>query len=124
MDCMEQIERIRADFVKNRKVLIAIGDETRQAIIMVLLGTSCTGLRVGDVTAKTHLSRPAVSHHLRILRDCGLVALDKQGTKNYYALNIGEEFQNLVSLVSNIAKFKGALDNGLLTGVDECKSSL
>ena len=51
--------------------------------------------------------------------DCGLVALDKQGTKNYYSLNIGEDFQNLLVLVGHIAEFKGARDAGLLTGVSK-----
>ncbi|MCL1873113.1 MAG: metalloregulator ArsR/SmtB family transcription factor [Clostridiales bacterium] len=115
MDCRTQIELIKTGFSKNRKLLIAIGDETRQNIITVLMG-NCTGLRVGEITARTHLSRPAVSHHLRILLDCGLVSLDKQGTKNYYSLNIGEEFQSFFTLVHNIAEFKKAKDAGLLTG--------
>ena len=118
MDCMKQIELIKMDFVKCRKLLSAIGDETRQNIITALMG-SCAGMRVGDITQKTHLSRPAVSHHMRIMLDCGIVALDKQGTKNYYSLNIGEEFQNLLVLIGHIAEFKGARDAGLLTGVSK-----
>ena len=115
MDCLSKIEQISDDFIKCRKLLIAIGDETRQTIITVLMG-SCIGLRVGEITERTHLSRPAVSHHLRIMRDCGLVSIDKQGTKNYYSLNIGEDFQNLFLLVGHIAQFKEALDAGTLTG--------
>ena len=115
MDCNKQIEQIKMDFEKNRKTLVAIGDETRQSIITVLMG-ECAGLRVGDITAKTHLSRPAVSHHMRILLDCGLVSLEKQGTKNYYSLNIGKEFQDFFTLVQHIAMFKEAKDAGLLEG--------
>ena len=115
MDCMKQIELIKAGFMRNRKLLVAIGDETRQTIITVLMGC-CSGSRVGEITAKTHLSRPAVSHHLRILLDCGLVSLDKQGTRNYYSLNIGDEFQSFFALVHHIAEFKEARDAGLLTG--------
>ena len=117
MKCMEQIERIKADFIENRKLLIAIGDESRQNIITALMGC-CSGARVGEITAKTHLSRPAVSHHLRILLDCGLISLDKQGTKNYYSLNIGEEFQRFFALVKHIAAFKEAKDAGFLVGKD------
>ena len=105
MDHAEHIKAIKAGFIKNRKLLIAIGDENRQNIITVLMG-NCHELRVGDITAQTHLSRPAVSHHMRILLDCGLVSLEKQGTKNYYSLNIGEEFQSLCTLVNYIAMFK------------------
>ena len=118
MDCDKQIEKIKAGFIKNRKLLIAIGDETRQTIITVLMG-NCAGLRVGEITARTHLSRPAVSHHLGILLDCGLVSLDKQGTRNYYSLNIGDEFQSFFALVNHIAEFKDAKDAGLLTGGQE-----
>ena len=118
MDCMEQIDLIKTDFIKNRKLLVAIGDETRQTIVTVLMGC-CSGLRVGEITARTHLSRPAVSHHLRILLDCGLVSLDKQGTMNFYSLHIGEEFQNLLALIKHIADFKAAWDAGLLTGLEK-----
>jgi len=112
---MKQIEIIKTDFMKCRKTLIAIGDENRQNIILVLMGTSCTGLRVGEITARTHLSRPAVSHHLRVLLDCGLVSVDKQGTKNYYSLKIDENFLSLYYLIKHIAQFKDAQDTGLLT---------
>ena len=118
MDCMEHIEIIRADFVRCRKLLIAIGNETRQNIIMVLMGTSCVGLRVGEITSRTHLSRPAVSHHMKVLLDCGLVSVVKQGTMNFYSLNTGDELLSLFSLVQHIAQFKEARDAGLYEG--EC----
>jgi len=116
---MEQIELIKTEFTRCRKQLIAIGDDSRQSIITVLMGNSCTGMRVGEITVRTHLSRPAVSHHLRILLDCGLVSVDKQGTKNFYSLNIGEEFDNLASLIKLIAGFKHERNAGLLKGKQE-----
>ena len=36
------------------------------------------------ITRKTNLSRPAVSHHLGILKDAGLIDVRREGTKNYY----------------------------------------
>lgn len=33
---------------------------------------------------KTHLSRPAVSHHLQILKDAGILKMRREATKNYY----------------------------------------
>ena len=118
MDCHSKIEQIRDGFAKSRKLLVAIGDETRQNIVMVLMG-HCEGMRVGEITQRTHLSRPAVSHHMKILLDCDLVNLDKQGTKNYYSLNIGEEFNNFFALVNHLAEFKKAKDLGLLSGVEK-----
>lgn len=44
----------------------------------------CDGVRVGEITQKTHLSRPAVSHHLQILKDAEILRVRKDGTKNYY----------------------------------------
>ncbi|EOS8269073.1 metalloregulator ArsR/SmtB family transcription factor [Bacillus paranthracis] len=83
MNKQEQLNVIKKDFIDSQKVLLAIGDETRQAILLVLMETECqTGLRVGEITKQTHLSRPAVSHHLRILREAGIILMRKEGTKN------------------------------------------
>ena len=41
-------------------------------------------MRVPEITLKTHLSRPAVSHHLQILKEAGLINMHKVGTMNYY----------------------------------------
>ena len=49
--------------------LIALGDEKRQAIIIRLLEEeTCQGIQVGEMIEATGLSRPAISHHLKILR--------------------------------------------------------
>ncbi len=89
MNKQEQLNVIKRDFIDSQKVLLAIGDETRQAILLVLMETECqTGLRVGEITKQTHLSRPAVSHHLRILREAGIILMRKEGTKNFYYIDI------------------------------------
>jgi ArsR family transcriptional regulator len=85
-----------------RKLLIALGDETRQAIITTLIEDECKGMRVGDITEKTHLSRPAVSHHLKVLLDAEVIGVTPEGTKNFYWLKLGGAWQSLVSLVQNI----------------------
>jgi ArsR family transcriptional regulator len=41
---------------------------------------------VCDLTAAFDLSQPTVSHHLRILRDAGLVEAERRGTWAYYRL--------------------------------------
>ena len=41
---------------------------------------------VGEITKQTHLSRPAVSHHLRILREAGIILMRKEGTKTFIIL--------------------------------------
>jgi ArsR family transcriptional regulator len=85
-----------------RKLLIALGDETRQAIITTLIDAKCDGMRVGEITKKTHLSRPAVSHHLKILLDAEVIGVTPDGTKNFYWLKLGGSWPSLVLLVQNI----------------------
>ena len=62
----------------------ALADPTRVAIVNRLAGAGevCVCAFVGDLG----LSQPTVSHHLRILRDAGLVQARRQGTWMYYRL--------------------------------------
>ena len=121
MDFDQQIDFIRSDFEKSRRLLIAIGDETRQSILITLMSAECDGMRVGEITAKTHLSRPAVSHHLRILLDVGLVDVWHEGTMNFYTGNFGTEFQHLCDLVHHIEDFRTAVAETF--GSDSCFSN-
>ncbi|WP_028544411.1 ArsR/SmtB family transcription factor [Paenibacillus taiwanensis] len=106
MNKHDQLNMIKKDFINCKKVLSAIGDETRQSILLVCMETDCqTGLRVGEITAKTHLSRPAVSHHLKVLRDAGVILMRKEGTKNFYYINVRTKLGLLKTLVSNIETF-------------------
>lgn len=103
MDKREQLRLIKQDFQNSRDVLVAIGDETRQLILMVLMETDCkTGMRVGEITAQTHLSRPAVSHQLRILKDAGIVQVRGEGTMNFYSINITAKLEPLKTLMADI----------------------
>lgn len=80
-----QVERLSRDFARCAKILTAIGDETRQHLILEMMKMGhCSGARVGEITEKTNLSRPAVSHHLQIMKEAGLVKVRKEGTKNFY----------------------------------------
>jgi|SRR5579862_964923 len=62
----------------------ALGDPTRVAIVNRL--SRAEAVCVCDLTAAFDLSQPTISHHLRILRDAGLVAADRRGTWAYYRL--------------------------------------
>lgn len=62
----------------------ALGDETRQYLLCVLLDCACQGSRVIELAEKTHLSRPAVSHHLQVLKNAGIVKARREGTRIYY----------------------------------------
>lgn len=105
MECKELIQNILDGFKKNKNAFSAIGDETRQNILLVLLESDLFGIRVGEIAKKTHLTRPSVSHHLKILKEAGIVAMRRDGTKNYYYLNANEtKWKDIAELVNNIYK--------------------
>ncbi|WP_219892172.1 ArsR/SmtB family transcription factor [Chamaesiphon polymorphus] len=61
--------------------LTAIGDPIRLQILFVLRGAR---LNVGEVAAQFKLSRPAISHHLKVLKDAGIVKSEKVGQEVFY----------------------------------------
>lgn len=65
--------------------MIALGDENRQHLILKMMSIDkCDGVRIGEIVSKSNLSRPAVSLHLKILKEAGIVKTRKEVTKNYY----------------------------------------
>ena len=87
-ECVEMRTALAEEFRELKPLFAALGDENQQQIFLALLESKEVGLRVGQLTERTHLSRPAVSHHLRILRDAELVRLHREGTRNYYYANV------------------------------------
>ena len=102
MDKQATLAAITQGFVRSQSLLLALGDENRQLLIIALLRFGCDGARVGALTAQTRLSRPAVSHHLKILKDADLVTLRKEGTKYYYAVNPNGNFAVIQSTTAMI----------------------
>lgn len=79
---MDEIKQLAEEFRSCQKLLTAIGDENRLHLMVEMMQmNSCRGVRVGEITKRTHLSRPAVSHHLQILREAGILGVRKEGTK-------------------------------------------
>ena len=66
------------------RVLIALGDQTRQDILVALSGER---LNVGQLAERFPLSRPAVSHQLKVLADAGLLVRDRHGRERVYRLD-------------------------------------
>ncbi|MDQ5822950.1 MAG: metalloregulator ArsR/SmtB family transcription factor [Chloroflexota bacterium] len=64
-------------------VLEALGNQTRRDILALLREES---LPVGDIAARLPISRPAVSKHLRVLENAGLVEYTTSGTRNIFRL--------------------------------------
>jgi DNA-binding transcriptional ArsR family regulator len=63
-----------------RDVFQAIADPNRRAILSLLAKQRLT---LGDVADSFRISRPAVSRHIKILAECGLIYVQQQGRQRY-----------------------------------------
>src|SRR6187549_231253 len=63
-----------------RDVFQAIADPTRRAIINML---SSQSLNLNTVAENFDISRPAISKHIKILTECGLIEIKQQGRERY-----------------------------------------
>lgn len=82
-------------FIKNynlaRPIMTILGDEVRQEILLALIEAGGTGgIRVGEIQKKSHVSRSAVSHHLKVLLNVGIISMRRDGTKNYYYIDFND----------------------------------
>lgn len=67
-------------------MLDALGDPTRRAVLELVR----RGERpVGEIAGHLPVSRPAVSQHLRVLKEAGLVRERREGTRHLYSLDRG-----------------------------------
>ena len=111
MDIDQEIRRLSDEIKSTQKILIALGDEMRQHLILVMMDSGdCSGMRVNDIAEKTRLSRPAVSHHLQILKDAGIVKMRREGTKNYYYFDADTEAMDaLIGMLTHAKEIMTAL---------------
>lgn len=79
------------------RLFTAIGDPVRLEILF-LLGEH-DHLNVGEITRKFRLSQPAISHHLRVLREADVVRSEKMGQEVYYRLDC----ESVVSRLQSVA---------------------
>ncbi len=101
-------QELREAFHQCMPLFIALGDEVRLTIIETLASPQPMdrhGLNVNQITEKTSLSRPAISHHLKILKDAGLVNVRQEGTSNYYYLTVAEPTRRLMHLGFRLEEF-------------------
>lgn len=102
----EDVRRLESEFRACQKVLAAIGDETRQYLLCIMLKGECGGSRVVDIARQTHLSRPAVSHHMQILKDAGIVKSRREGARVYYYLDPeAGRINDLATLFCDVREF-------------------
>ena len=73
-------EQLHIEPFMSQQIFNAISDPTRRQIIDLLAGRS---MPVNDIAEQFDISRPAVSKHIKILNECGLVMIKKEGRKRY-----------------------------------------
>lgn len=89
-----------------RDVFQAIADPVRRDIIELISNESLT---VNDVAEKFEISRPAISKHIKILNECGIVEINQKGRERYCII----QPQNLLPAFLWIEQYKRLWENKL-----------
>jgi DNA-binding transcriptional ArsR family regulator len=84
-----------------RDVFQAIADPTRRAIINMV---SQQSLNLNSVAGKFDVSRPAISKHIKILTECGLIVIKQQGRERYCEAKL-EKLNEVSDWVGQYKKF-------------------
>lgn len=98
------------DFEECIPLFSALGDKVRQKLILDLADAGFMGINVQNLAAKSLLSRPAISHHLKVLKDSGIVTLTKKGTESFYRLCLGEKLSIFKNLINDIESIVADMD--------------
>jgi len=106
----QKINIIRNQFKDCTPYLTTLSDPVRQKILLILAESGTDGMDVQDITAKINLSRPAVSHHLKILKDAGMIISHKKGTQVYYFIYIYKALDKIMTLVNTVLNLVKNID--------------
>ena len=79
------------------RIFTALGDEHRQRILLTF--EPGERLNVGQIVDVSTLSRSAVSHHLKILREAGVLDSEKIGKEVYFWLNKKQVKESLIAVM-------------------------
>lgn len=91
-------DQLQRDLVKMFKLL---SDETRLRVLMYLYRE--TELHVSALCERLQQSQPAVSHHLALLREAGLIGCRRDGKHNFYSIRQTHFHRVVAQLFQNIA---------------------
>ena len=78
----------------------ALADETRQKIMALCC---CEMISVNDIVEKLDVAQPTVSHHLKILKDAGLVRSERRGKQILYTLDQQRLAEGCCQVADNFA---------------------
>lgn len=89
-------------FRRCQPVFNALGDRYRQDIVVLLAEE--TRLNVSQITERIGLSRPAVSHHLKVLMQADLLAMERVSRENFYSLTLDAAMAEMALLLELTAE--------------------
>lgn len=95
--CIDQMART---FSECTPLFFALGETARQQILLLL--TQAEELNVTQLAQRLPLSRPAISHHLKILKQANLVSVRQAGVENFYALTADDALELLKRFVAEV----------------------
>jgi DNA-binding transcriptional ArsR family regulator len=101
-----------------RDVFQAIADPTRRAIISMIAHES---LNLNSVAEQFHVSRPAISKHIKILTECGLIEIKQQGRERYCEAKL-QKLNEVSDWVEQYKQFWNAKLDSLETYLEELQS--
>lgn len=83
-----------------------LSDSNRQEILVLLFDRG--EMTVSEITEHIELSRPAVSHHLKLLLNTNTVIVNKRGTERYYSLSLEKSINLLKDLIQSLEEDVGS----------------
>ncbi len=101
-----------------RDVFQAIADPTRRAIINMIAHKS---LNLNSVAEQFDVSRPAISKHIKILTECGLIVIKQQGRERFCEAKL-EQLNEVSYWVEQYKQFWNAKLDSLEMYLDELQS--
>ena len=104
--------------LQQTEIFRALGDPTRRAVYERLIAHEET---VSELTARFDVSQPAISQHLKTLREAGLVKVRREGREAHYSAG-PEGLKPLFDWVAHYEKFwrgREAKLKAVLQGMDE-----
>ena len=88
----------------------ALADSERLLILLKLFYAGSKGKNVTELSGKTRLSRPAVSHHLNVLKAARIINSRKDGTQVYYSLDAKDKIAKIENLVNVLLQHLKTID--------------
>lgn len=89
---------MKNNYEENAKIIKALSDANRLKIMDIL---SCGERCACDLLEQFDFTQPTLSHHMKVLMDCGIVNCRKEGVWNYYSLN-SSNCNKLILFLMNI----------------------